>query len=120
MFVKNKNYDNAIQKVRIEVGTLVGLERDEEAFITLKELPTAEMLALKEASEEGETKVIEFFKTVIPRIIVDHNFYETEQKKMSAQDLTEFIFEKIDLSNKVISEYSNASFFTQQKHKEDK
>ena len=30
MFVKAKNYESAIQKVRIELGTLLGLETDEE------------------------------------------------------------------------------------------
>lgn len=48
MFIKTRNYDKCIQKVRIEVGTLVGLEKDDEAFILLKELPTLEMLRLKE------------------------------------------------------------------------
>ena len=92
MFVKTRNYDKAIQKVRIEVGTYVGLEKDDEAFLILKELPTADMLKLK----------------------------ETEQKKMKNEDVVEFIFEKFDLCTKVLSDYSNASFFTQRKGREGK
>ena len=62
MFIKSKNYDKCIQKVRIEVGTLVGLEKDDEAFITLKELPTIDMLRLKDAAEKGEKESLSFFK----------------------------------------------------------
>lgn len=120
MFVRNKNYENAIQKVRIEVGTLVGLEKDDEAYLVLKELPTQEMLALKAASDEGEIAIMDFFKKVLPKIIADHNFYETEQKKMSNEAVTDFIFEKLDLSGKVISGYSNAAFFTQASKREEK
>lgn len=120
MFVRNKNYDNAIQKVRIEVGTLVGLEKDDEAYIVLKELPTSEMLALKKASEEGEDKIMEFFKAVLPKIMADHNFYETEQKKMTNDAVAELVFEKLELTNKVISSYSNAAFFTQLSKNADK
>lgn len=120
MFIRNKNYDNAIQKVRIEVGTLVGLEKDDEAYIVLKELPTQEMLALKSASEAGEEAIMDFFKQVLPKIMADHNFYETEQKKMTNEAVTDFIFEKLDLSSKVISSYSNAAFFTQASKRENK
>ena len=120
MFVRNKNYDNAIQKVRIDVGTLVGLEKDDEAYVVLKELPTSEMLRLKDASDGGESAIMDFFKSVLPKIITDHNFYETEQKKMTNEAVTEFIFEKLELSSKVISGYSNAAFFTQMSKREEK
>ena len=120
MFVRNKNYENAIQKVRIDVGTLVGLEKDDEAYVVLKELPTSEMLRLKDASDGGESAIMDFFKSVLPKIITDHNFYETEQKKMTNEAVTEFIFEKLELSSKVISGYSNAAFFTQMSKREEK
>lgn len=119
MFVKTRNYDKAIQKVRIEVGTYVGLEKDDEAFLILKELPTADMLKLKDTNG-GNTETLTFFKEVMPHIIVDHNFYETEQKKMKNEDVVEFIFEKFDLCTKVLADYSNASFFTQRKGREGK
>lgn len=113
MFVKSKNYDKAIQKVRINVGTLVGLENDDEVYLILKELPTRETLILKDKYNEGINVLIEFFESVLPDIIVEHNFYETEQKKMSNDEVTKFIFEKTELSSKVLTEYANASFFTQ-------
>lgn len=120
MFVRSKNYDNAIQKVRINVGTLVGLEKDDEAFLVLKELPTKETIVLKEKHSEGLPALIEFFESVLPSIIVEHNFYETEQKKMSNDDVVKLVFEKTELSSKVLTEYANASFFTQGSKNADK
>ena len=76
MFIKTKHYENCIQKVRIEVGTLVGLKADDEAFMVLKELPTLEMLRLKEASEQGENQTLTLLRDLLPSILVDHNFYE--------------------------------------------
>ena len=115
MFIKASNYDAAIQKVRIEVGTLVGLKSDDEAFITLKELPTIYMMKLRETAENQKEDMMTFFHDVLPEIIVDHSFYETEQKKMTNGALRDFIFEKISLSTKVLTDYSKSAFFTQRK-----
>lgn len=120
MFVRQKQLDNCIQKVRINIGKLVGLENDDECYIVLKELPTLEVIKLKEAHEGGLQKIMEFFKEIIPYILVDHNLYETEQQKMNGKEVADFIFEKSELTNKVITEYSNASFFIQASKNEDK
>ena len=120
MFVRQKAYDNAIQKVRVEFGTLIGLEEDKEAFVLLKELPTMEMMQLNEAHEKGHKELIEFFRQVLPHIIVDHNLYETEEKKMTTEAVTAFIFEKLDVTSKIVSDYASASFFTQKNKTDDK
>ena len=120
MFIKTKNYEKCIQKVRIEIGTLVGLEKDDEAFITLKEIPTIQMMELKESYEKGEKELMNFFKNLLPSIIAEHNFYETEQKKMSNSNLASLVFESIELTQKVINTYTNASFFTRQQRKGSK
>lgn len=112
MFIKSRNYDACIQRVRIDVGTLVGLEKDDEAFITLKELPTIDMLRLKDAAEKGEKESLSFFKESLPAIIADHNFYETEQKRMDGVAVTNLVFESLDLTLKVINEYTRSAFFT--------
>lgn len=114
MFIRSKHYDNCIQKVRIEVGTLVGLEKDDEAFITLKELPTLEMLRLREATEKGDQETLMLLKDLLPVIITDHNFYEDEnaQKKMTSKDLATLVFESLELTARIINEYTKASFFT--------
>lgn len=51
---------------------------------------------------------------------MEHNLYETESKKMTDQAVTNFIFEKLDLTSKVVSEYASAAFFTRLNKTEDK
>lgn len=120
MFIKANNYDSAIQKVKIEVGTLVGLEEDAEAFIILKEMSTTNTMKLRESVINDKNTIINFFYDVLPSIIVDHNFYETEQKKMTNEALRDFIFEKIDLSTKILNEYSKSAFFIHRNTNADK
>jgi hypothetical protein len=114
MFIKTKNYDKCIQKVRIEVGTLVGLERDDEAYLLLKELPTLEMLRLKEASEKGENETLALLRDLLPSILVDHNFYEDAdaKKKMDSREVAALVFESLDLTVRVVNEYTHAGFFS--------
>ena len=114
MFIKTKHYDTCIQKVRIEVGTLVGLEKDDEAYIVLRELPTLEMLRLKEASEQGEHETLTLLRDLLPAILTDHNFYEDEnaKRKMDSREVAALVFESLDLTVKVVNEYTHAAFFT--------
>ncbi len=120
MFIRQKAYDNAIQKVRIEFGTLIGLEQDKEAFVLLKELPTMEMMQLNEAQGKGHSELLKYFKEVLPHIIVDHNLYETEEKKMTNEAVTGFIFEKLDVTSKIVSDYATCGFFTRTNKAEGK
>ena len=120
MFVRQKQLDNCIQKIRINIGTNVGLEKDDECFIVLKELPTLEVLKLKKAHDEGIEAVMQYFKDILPLILVDHNLYETEQQKMTNEAVADLIYDKNDLTYKVITEYSNSTFFTRQSQKEGK
>lgn len=114
MFIKSKNYENCVQRVKIEVGLEAGLNDKTEAYITLKELPTLEMLRLKEATEKSEEETLKLFKELLPLIITDHNFYEDEkgEKKMSNEELSELIFDSITLTMKIVEDYTSASFFT--------
>ena len=117
MFIKTRHYDTCIQKVRIEVGTLVGLEADDEAYIVLKELPTLEMLRLKEASEQGENQTLTLLRDLLPSILVDHNFYEDAdaKRKMENREVASLVFESLDLTVKVVNEYTHAGFFSREK-----
>lgn len=120
MFIRKKNYENCVQRVKILVGKEVGLTEDSEAYITLKELPTLEMLRLKEATEKNEEETLRLFKELLPLIIVDHNFYEDEEMKvrMSNEAISALIFESITLTMKVVQDYTNAAFFTPARKKE--
>ncbi len=114
MFIRTKNYENCIQRVKIEIGKEVGLEEESEAYIVLKELPTLEMLQLKEATDKGEEETLKIFKQLLPQIITEHNFYEDEEgnKKMSNLDIATLIFESITLTMKVVQGYTKAAFFS--------
>ena len=72
------------------------------------------MLKLKDSSEKGENETLALLKELLPTILVDHNFYEDEngQKKMKSEDVANLIFESLDLTVKVVNEYTHASFFT--------
>ena len=111
MYRKDLNYNNSLRKVKIEFGTLLGLEKDEEAYVTLKELDTMTTLRLKDVSLSGnQNELMEFFKSIFPGIIVTHNLYETETKLMTKEDVVNIIYEKLELTSKVISEYTSAMF----------
>ena len=112
MFVQKRDYGAFLQSVRINVGKEVGLLNDEDAYLVLRELPTLEMIELRDAYAKGQKELLVFFRDVLPRIIIEHNFYETEDRKMSNEALSALIFERMDLSGKVIGEYSSAAFFT--------
>ena len=119
MFYKNKNYESAIETVKIEFGTSLGLEKDEEAFVVLKELPAKKMMELQKAADKGESDLIDFFEEVLPGIIKTHNLMEDEEKRMSNEDVVALIYEKFDLTVKVVTAYSNAAFFTRMNKKRD-
>ncbi len=108
MFIKNVN--NYIVKTKINIGTLLGCETDEEAYIVLREPTTELAIKLKNASGEGEEGILNFFKDALPKIIVDHNLMETEEKKMSKEDVASLIFENLPLTMKVVEEYSESAF----------
>lgn len=111
MYIKKSNYDNALKKVKVEFGKLIGLEEDKEAYVTLKELDTMTILKFKDVSQTGnQNDVMEFFKEVLPRIIVTHNLYETETKLMTNEEVTDFIYEKLELTSKVVGEYTSYMF----------
>lgn len=109
MYIKKNDYDKALRKVRIEFGTLIGLDTDAEAFLELKELDTLTTLKLR-ALADKQDEVVAYFKEVLPSIIVDHNLYETEDKKMSNKEIANFIYEKLELSTKIMTEYTKAIF----------
>lgn len=109
-----------MQKVKIFIGLELGLE-PEEVFLEFKELPTIDALKMKRLqSSKDELKMLEFWRETFPKVLVDHNLYIDEQKKMTADEVIGFVFEKLDLTGKVLMEYTNANFFTQRKKTEDK
>lgn len=111
MFIKSKDYGNYIHTHRIDLGDEFGKEK-EEVFITLREMDTKSVLKLKNgASEDSEGKTLEVFREILPNLIVDHNFYETEDKKMSSDEVADLLFEKIGAVGRVLTELQKVNFF---------
>lgn len=108
MFIRNVN--DYIVKTKINIGTLLGCETDEEAYIVLREPTTELAIKLKNASGEGEEGILNFFKDALPKIIVEHNLYEEEGKLMSKADVASLVFENLPLTMKVVEEYSESAF----------
>lgn len=116
MFVKSQDYQNYVHRQRINLGEEFGKE-NEEVFIILRELDTKSVLKLKEASAKdkdettSETASLEAFREILPKLIIDHNIYETEEKKMNADEVTELIFEKVSTVGKVLKALQEVNFF---------
>ena len=126
MFAKERDYSAFLQTVRIDVGTLVGLEKDEDAYIVLKELPTLEMLRLKEAADKGERATLEVIRELLPSMITDHSFFEDTkgQRKMKAEDVAELVFSSLELTleltAKVVDEYTTRAFRSRRRTQDGK
>lgn len=120
MFVKAKDFGKYIQTIRLSIGLELGLDSADEAFIKLRELPTMEMIALEKLQTGSDSDVCNYFREVLPSIIVDHNIYEDENVKMTNEGVCNLIFENTRLTLRVVKEYFSASFFTQSKRKEEK
>lgn len=113
MFIKSKDYGGYIHTQKINLGEEFGKE-DEEVFVVLRELDTKSVLKLKDASakqSEDETALLDVFREILPTLIVDHNFYESEDKKMTAGEVTDLFFEKLSTVGKVLNSLQKVNFF---------
>ena len=119
-FYKDKHYANAIQKVRIDLGSIFGLEKDDEVHILLREPSEVESISFKKELTADEVKGVEFFKSILPGLIVDHDFFEDETKKMSNEDVAELVFSKSEAADHVLETYTNAVFRSRLNKKEGK
>lgn len=119
-FYKDKHYQNAIQKIRIDLGTMFGLEKDEDVHILVREPSEVESLSFKKELQTDEVKGVEFFKSILPGLIVEHDFYEDEKNKMSNEEVAELIFDKNEAADYVLDTYANAVFRSRLSKREEK
>lgn len=120
MYINKRDRKNAIKKVTIQFGTLLGLEKDEEAEIVMREPTQMEVCQWREAQTEGETKLLEKFRELLNDLIISHNLMEDEKDKMAVSDVIDLIYEKMELVAKVLSDWTQAVFPTPQNRKERK
>jgi hypothetical protein len=109
MFIKAKDFDKFLVKVKIEIGEFFGLE-NAEAYVVFKELDTFNTLKLKEQFEKGEIELLKTIKEMLPAILIDHNFYIDESKKMTNEEVVNLIFDKNTLTTKVVGDYISSVF----------
>lgn len=116
-----KTRSKYLQKVRIELGRLFGEENDSDVFVVLRE-PTSEMmLEMSGLDDTNEKAIIDYFRSIFPSILIDHNFYEDEgmAQKMGNDAVTEVIFDVITIATEVTSKFFSAAFFTRQQRTEE-
>lgn len=111
MFVREKHYENAIQKVRVDLGKELGLDNATDAHVTFREPSEREVLMLKAAQDDVGR--LEAFKQIFIDSLVEHDFYEKEDVKMTAEAVIDLLYEKMATTNKLVEGYSSAVFRSQ-------
>ena len=108
MFQRNKKPYGGLETVKINVGLILGEEKDEDAFIVLKE-PKVEMTLLIK-KEKGTDSTANLFLNMLDDLIIDHNLMETETEKMTNSDVAELARSKTKLGLHLLTEYTQALF----------
>lgn len=98
MFIKGKNF---IATKKINLGLALGAEKDDDAFVVMREPTTLELMDLQESKEAAGRKLLD----LIPSVLIDHDFYESENVRMTPQAVAKTITEKSAAAMKVIGEY---------------
>ena len=119
-FVRTRDYKNIIQTVKVEIGTRLGQEKDEDVFVVIKEPSTEISLQLRKAAEKGEEEVLSCFGANLTKLIVEHNLYETETELMSNDAVSELLLEKTEVFSRIASEYTESVFHSHPNQAEGK
>lgn len=114
MFNRSKKAHGGLTAWQINIGTLLGEEKDEDAFIVLTELPIGLSMGLRNLAQKknAETAMVKFFAEALPVVLVDHNLHETETELMKNEDVIELLKGKTDIFLHVMSEYTSHLFPT--------
>jgi len=102
--------DKFIKKTKIMLNEFFD---GEETYIVLREPDLEEAYDFREITEDDMKPFFKVFKSHFKDFIVEHNFEKSENELMSNSEVSKIILSKIDLAQKVITEYMSASFFTQ-------
>lgn len=119
-YVNKRDRENAIIKVKIEFGTKLNCEKDEDAVITLREPTELEVLQWREAQQESNLKAMQEFRNLLVDMTLSHNLMEDENEKMSNDAVIDLIFSKTGLAEFVLTRWTEAVFRSPQSSKEGK
>jgi hypothetical protein len=118
MFVRTKDEEKIPRNVEIQLGTLVGLEKDEDAFIILGLLNYGDAMGIRDAFEHGSSEVAEYMRLKLPAYVKSHNFYETEKELMTNDAVIQYLYSNTPAFLKITEAYLDKVFFTTNgKHK---
>lgn len=103
-------------KTRVNIGHFFGAQ-PEDGFVELVEPDTFETNRMTKASKEAQASgdssaLMQHFRELMPKIIVDHTLYKTETEKHTPEEVADIIFAKVDLVSYVIDHYSKEVLFT--------
>jgi len=106
-FIKSKSSGYLLKK-RVEIGLEMGEAAPSDVYIDLREPTEQEKVDLNEAY--GNASAADRLKALyklFATLMVDHNFYETEDAKMQPAAIMELLKDKSFALEKIIIEYVN-------------
>jgi hypothetical protein len=116
MYNKEKDYDKTIQKATVYLGIALGLDVDEDAFVTIKEMDMPGMIRVARAQNEGDTeKLFRSIFDILPDAIIDHNLYANETTKMSNKDVVDLLNDATMAGTLVVNAFVELLTFTRGK-----
>ena len=105
MILKDKNA--GIFKVKIEVGEYFDMNKA-DLFVTLREPTAEEALSFKEIANKENNNVDEKkMFAMMPSMIVEHNFEEEANKKISTDEVWNLIMQRAACATDVVTTWSN-------------
>lgn len=108
VIVKDESY---LIKTRVAVGKFFGREAD-EAFIEIREPDGRDLMRVKTAFSDGDAALMGAFLDILPRIIVEHNLYKTEEALHSNAEVAAIVNNKAALCLDLFGKFAEQMVFT--------
>jgi hypothetical protein len=118
MFDLEKDYENAIQKVTIQIGDLLGKPKA-DVYLTFCEPNTFDTLKMNSVDKTKPEELVGYFDGIFDRILVDHNFLKGDSKVSNAE-VHQFIFKKFNVTLTIASQYLKEVFLSPQSKTKEK
>lgn len=111
MFVKDQ-MNNGKRSLKMVFGHLLGVEAD-DAYVTVRELTVGEGLGWRKLNDKDEEARFDYVWKLLPSLILEHNFYKTEEKVMGNEEVADFLHDKFSTFCLVVQELAAFNFFIQ-------
>ena len=82
----------------------------EEAWITLREPNTDQVMALRELATLKEREMLAGVKDMMASLVVDHNFYADEATKLEPKVALDFVYDKPMAALELVGKYLEWAF----------